>query len=61
MRAEEDLRQNDNVIIPFPEPRPAKDAQYTVTYDKPGDFYILQSYACDTDIGIEVALNMPSV
>ena len=61
MSAEEALRQSDDVLIPFPEPRPAKDAQYTLSYDKPQDFTIVQSYARDTDVGFELAITMPSV
>lgn len=61
MKAEEALRHNDNVLIPFPESRPDKYSQYTVSYDKPQDINVVQSYARDTDIGVEIALTMPSV
>ena len=56
-----DLRQDDNVLIPFPESRPDEDAQYIVFYDKPEEINIIQSFACDTDRGVEIALTMPSV
>jgi hypothetical protein len=61
LKAEEALKQNDNVSIPFPTPRPDDNAKYIVTFDKPEDINIIQSYTCDTAIGIGVAVTMPSV
>lgn len=53
--------QNDNVLIPFPTPRPGNNAKYNVTFDKPEGVDVIQSCTCDTSIGIEIAVTMPSV
>lgn len=61
MKAENSLQQNDGVLIPFPEPRPAEDAQHTVSYDKPQNINIVQSFTHNSDIGVEIVITMPSV
>ena len=60
-KAEKTLQQNDDVIIPFPESRLDRDAQYTVLYDKPQGINVVPSFAHDTDTEVELVLTMPSV
>ncbi|KAI9844485.1 MAG: hypothetical protein M1837_005568 [Sclerophora amabilis] len=64
--AERDLQKIHKIVIPFPEPRPAKDARYRMAYSKPGNINVVGSYALRTatkDNGImsvDMAVTMPS-
>lgn len=56
-----------NINIPFPESKPAKDAQYQFSFAKPSYVNVTGSYALKTVIkqkeglSIDLVLSMPSV
>lgn len=64
--AEREQLNSHKVRIPFPQPRPAMDAKYTLTYSKPANINVVGSYARRTAIqvggqlGIDLAVTMPS-
>ena len=67
LEAEREQLETHNVRIPFPQPRPAKDAKYTLAYFKPANIRVVGSYARRTAIqvaerlAIDLAVTMPSV
>lgn len=67
LNAEREQLDSHKVRIPFPQPRPAMDAKYTLTYSKPANINVVGSYARRTAIqvggqlGIDLAVTMPSV
>lgn len=64
--AEKDLRAASEVTIPWPEPRPAKDAKYTVSYAKPANINVVGSAVLNTGAKasetrpVDLAVTMPS-
>lgn len=64
--AEKDLRAGSEIAIPWPEPRPAKDAKYTMSYAKPSNINVVGSFALRngakmTDLRpIDLAVTMPN-
>lgn len=66
LEAEREQLDSHKIRIPFPQPRPAKDAKYTLAYSKPANINIVGSYARKTAIqvgdkmGIDLAVTMPS-
>lgn len=64
--AEKELRGVSGVVVPWPEPRPAKDTKYTVSYAKPTNINVVGSFALRTgaktsDIrAVDMAVTMPS-
>ena len=67
MQAEREQHNLHTIRIPFPHPRPAKEAKYTLAYSKPANINVVGSYARKTTIqigdqlGIDLAVTMPSV
>ena len=67
LEAERQQLDFHNVRIPFPQPRPPKDAKYTLAYSKPANINVVGSYARKTAIQlgerleIDLAVTMPSV
>jgi len=67
LEAERKLQTISGTSVPFPEPRPGKEAKYLLTYAKPENINIVGSYARKTTmrsgdgIQIDLAVTMPSV
>ncbi len=67
MQAEHEQYNLHPIRIPFPHPRPTKEAKYTLAYSKPANINVVGSYARNTTIqigdqlGIDLAVTMPSV
>ena len=67
MQAEHEQHNLHPIRIPFPHPRPTKEAKYTLPYSKPANINVVGSYARNTTIqigdqlGIDLAVTMPSV
>lgn len=67
LQAEREQLDSHNVQIPFPQPRPAEDAKYTLAYSRPANINVVGSYARRTAIQlggrcvIDLAVTMPSV
>ena len=67
LQAEREQLDSHDVQIPFPQPRPAEDAKYTLAYSKPANINVVGSYARRTAIQvggrfvIDLAVTMPSV
>ena len=65
--AEREQLDSHNVRIPFPQPRPAKEAKFALAYSKPANINVVGSYARRTAIQvggvlrIDLAVTMPSV
>ncbi|KAJ5930743.1 hypothetical protein N7466_006236 [Penicillium verhagenii] len=64
--AEKELRTASDIVIPWPEPRPAKDAKYTVSYAKPANINVVGSAVLKTGAKttdsrpIDLAVTMPN-
>ncbi|KAJ5288477.1 hypothetical protein N7478_001507 [Penicillium angulare] len=64
--AEKDLRAASEIVIPWPEPRPAKDVKYTVSYSKPTNINVVGSVALKTGAKtvehrpVDLAVTMPN-
>lgn len=65
--AEKDLRSvSGGVTVPWPEPRPAKDAKYTMSYAKPANINVVGSFALRNGAKtsdsrpVDMAVTMPS-
>lgn len=64
--AEKELRGASGVVVPWPEPRPAKDTKYTVSYAKPTNINVVGSFALRTGAktsdfrSVDLAVTMPS-
>jgi U3 small nucleolar RNA-associated protein 22 len=64
--AETTLRRRETVIIPFPEPRPPKDANYKLQYAKPAHINTVGSFPLNLgtktgdDIVVDLVVTMPS-
>lgn len=64
--AEKELRGASETVIPWPEPRPAKDAKYTMSYAKPSNVNVVGSFtlrngAKTTDNRpVDLAVTMPN-
>lgn len=67
MQAEREQHNLHTIRIPFPHPRPTKEAKCTLAYSKPANINVVGSYARKTTIqigdqlGIDLAVTMPSV
>ena len=54
-------------MLPFPEPRPQTDIEYTLAYKKPAKINVVGSYALQTAmktegmLSVDMAITMPSV
>ncbi|GKZ29680.1 hypothetical protein AbraIFM66950_006082 [Aspergillus brasiliensis] len=66
LEAEKELRGTYGITVPFPEPRPAKDAKYTVSYSKPTNINVVGSFSLrtgakgDAPLTVDLAVTMPS-
>ncbi|KAJ5726471.1 uncharacterized protein N7483_007828 [Penicillium malachiteum] len=64
--AEKYLRAASEIAIPWPEPKPAKDAKYTVSYAKPANINVVGSVVLKTGAKtsenrlVDLAVTMPS-
>lgn len=64
--AERSILKSSNVAIPFPYPRPPKDAKYKLAYAKPANINVVGSHAMKTSarskevLEIDMTLTMPS-
>ncbi|KAJ6153792.1 hypothetical protein N7470_006751 [Penicillium chermesinum] len=64
--AEKELRTTSEIVIPWPEPRPAKDVKYTMSYAKPANINVVGSFtlrngAKTTDARpVDLAVTMPN-
>lgn len=64
--AEKELRSVSDVVVPWPEPRPAKDAKYIMPYAKPTNINVVGSFALRTGAKttdsrpVDLAVTMPS-
>lgn len=60
LEAETVLRKKDNVIVPFPEPRPPKDANYKLQYAKPSYINAVGSLplGLGTKLGDEIVVDL---
>lgn len=64
--AEKELRTAGGIVIPWPEPRPNKDAKYTMSYSKPTSINVVGSFALRTGAKtaehrpVDLAVTMPS-
>jgi U3 small nucleolar RNA-associated protein 22 len=58
--AEAALRKRDNIVIPFPEPRPPKDANYKLQFAKPSHINAVGSFPLNlaTKTGDEIAIDL---
>lgn len=60
------LLKSDKVMVPFPSPRPPKDAKYKLEYQKPANVNVAGSYALKTAsrardvLELDMVLTMPS-
>ncbi len=65
--AEKLLRKEARIAVPFPEPRPGKDAKYTLEFIKPSSINVVGSFALRTSVkskgptAIDLAVTMPRV
>jgi U3 small nucleolar RNA-associated protein 22 len=65
--AEKALKTKDKISVPFPFPRPPKDANYKLQYDKPAHINAVGSYPLNTaikhgdDLVIDFVVTMPAV
>ncbi|KAK9248001.1 Nrap protein [Lipomyces tetrasporus] len=61
----EEMLSKSGISIPFPDPKPPKDAQYRFKYGGPSDYNVVNCYLLKTMIksperfGIDVVVNMP--
>ncbi|KAJ5162442.1 hypothetical protein N7492_007834 [Penicillium capsulatum] len=64
--AEQELRTDGEVVVPWPDPRPSKDAKYTMAYAKPTNINVVGSFALRTGAktaisrSVDLAVTMPS-
>ncbi|KAJ5152860.1 uncharacterized protein N7482_009338 [Penicillium canariense] len=64
--AEKELRTASGIVVPWPEPRPAKDAKYTMAYAKPTNINVVGSFGLRTGAKtaesrpVDLAVTMPS-
>ena len=64
--AEKELSKEDDIRIPFPEPLPDMDANYTFTYAKPANINVVGSYPRKTavrvngQLTVDLAVTMPT-
>ncbi|KAE8348560.1 Nrap protein [Aspergillus coremiiformis] len=66
VEAEKELRNAHGIIVPYPEPRPGKDTQYSVSYSKPTNVNVVGSFALKTGVRasepytVDLAVTMPT-
>lgn len=59
------FEKKHKITIPYPEPRPAKDAPYKLSFEKPAQFNVVGSYVAKTmvksqsQIGVDMVVQMP--
>jgi U3 small nucleolar RNA-associated protein 22 len=64
--AEKELRTASGILVPWPEPRPSKDAKYTISYAKPTNINVVGSFGLRTGAKsaesrpVDLAVTMPS-
>jgi U3 small nucleolar RNA-associated protein 22 len=64
--ATKSILKSHNITIPFPDPKPDKDAAYKLTYSKPSNINVVGSYALRTMVksdgilSIDMVVVMPS-
>ncbi|OJJ43343.1 hypothetical protein ASPZODRAFT_918659 [Penicilliopsis zonata CBS 506.65] len=65
VEAEKELQSAHGVAVPFPNPRPSKDAKYLLAYSKPANVNVVGSFALRTGVRdadcstIDLAVTMP--
>ncbi|KAJ5885309.1 hypothetical protein N7495_009819 [Penicillium taxi] len=63
--AETELRTGSEIVVPWPEPRPAKDTKYTLSYAKPSNINVVGSFALKNGAktaesrSVDLAVTMP--
>ncbi|KAF9887124.1 hypothetical protein FE257_010499 [Aspergillus nanangensis] len=66
LEADKELRSTNGVVIPYPDPRPGKDAKYSVSYAPPTNVNVVGSFALRTGTKtvdpytVDLAVTMPS-
>ncbi|KAK5995751.1 U3 small nucleolar RNA-associated 22-like protein [Cladobotryum mycophilum] len=64
-KATSEFEKQHRIVIPYPDPKPAKDAPYKVSYAKPSQCNVVGSYVSRTmvktqpDVGIDMVVQMP--
>lgn len=59
------FEKKHRIVIPYPKPRPAKDAPYKIAFEKPAQFNVVGSYVARTmiktqsEIGVDMVVQMP--
>ncbi|CAM1503781.1 Fc.00g013720.m01.CDS01 [Cosmosporella sp. VM-42] len=59
------FEKKHRITIPYPEPKPAKDAPYKLSFEKPAQFNVVGSYVAKTmvktqaQIGVDMVVQMP--
>lgn len=66
-KAKEEMKSRYNISIPFPEPQPDVEVNYTLRYDRPDSINVVGSFArktavqIDNQFVVDLAVTMPSV
>lgn len=55
------LHQSHKIAVPFPDPKPPKDAAYKLAYSKPSSINVVGSYAHKTMVKSEGALSVDMI
>jgi U3 small nucleolar RNA-associated protein 22 len=59
------FEKKHRIVIPYPDPKPAKDAPYKLSYEKPASYNVVGSYVAKTMVksqahfGIDMVVQMP--
>ncbi|EXA42621.1 hypothetical protein FOVG_07791 [Fusarium oxysporum f. sp. pisi HDV247] len=59
------FEKKHRIVIPYPDPKPAKDAPYKLSFEKPGSYNVVGSYVAKTMVksqaqfGIDMVVQMP--
>jgi U3 small nucleolar RNA-associated protein 22 len=64
--ATKSIHKSHKIVIPYPDPKPKKDAAYKLSYSKPSGINVTGSYALrtmtktDHDMAVDLIVNMPA-
>ncbi|KAK7403547.1 U3 snoRNP protein [Neonectria punicea] len=59
------FEKKHHIVIPYPEPKPAKDAPYKLSFEKPAQYNVVGSYVAQTMVksqaqfGVDMVIQMP--
>ncbi|CEI69893.1 U3 small nucleolar RNA-associated protein 22 [Fusarium venenatum] len=58
------FEKKHRIVIPYPDPKPAKDAPYKLSYEKPASYNVVGSYVAKTMVksqsqGVDMVVQMP--